>query len=149
MGGCVGRCGFIWPRCREHPWLAQKAWCVGCCHSEENLSGFQLARVWVAIIVSLAFVRSYFFLQMAASTGFVLDRGARFPLPSRRATNSASRIPATRTKLLINSHSPSPSTLVAPFLQTCFSLETTGMGTGRGERLTKGKKRLKPERRIE
>lgn len=97
----------------------------------------------------ISFCALLFFLQMAASTGFVLDRGARFPLPSRRATNSASRIPATRTKLLINSHSPSPSTLVAPFLQTCFSLETTGMGTGRGERLTKGKKRLKPERRIE
>lgn len=62
----MGRCGFIWLQCREHPWLF-KAWCVGCCHSEENLAGFELARVWVAIIVSLAFVHSYF-LQMAAST---------------------------------------------------------------------------------
>lgn len=44
---------------------------------------------------------------------------------------------------------PLPPPSLPPFLQTCFSLETTGMGTGRGERLTKGKKRLKPERRIE
>lgn len=143
MGGCVGRCGFIWPRCREHPWLAQKAWCVGCCHSEENLWGFQLARVWVAIIVSLAFVRSYFFLQMAASTGFVLDRGARFPLPSRRATNSASRIPATRTKLLINSHSPSPSTLVAPFPPNVLQLRDNRDGDGAGGKTDKREKKTK------
>lgn len=64
---------------------------------------------------------------------FVLNRGSRFPLPSRGATNSASRIPITRTKLLINSHNPLPPPSLPPFLQTCFSLETTGIGMGRGK----------------
>lgn len=65
--------------------------------------------------------------------GFVLNRSSRSPLPSRGATNSASRIPTAWTKLLINSHNPLPPPSLPPFLQTCFSLETTGMGMGWGK----------------
>lgn len=149
MGGCVGRCGFIWPRCREHLWLAQKAWCVGCCHSEENLSGFQLARVWVAIIVSLAFVRSYFFCRWLRRPVLSWTEVPVFPSPRAVQPIQPAESPPHGQNYSLTPTAPLPPPSLPPFLQTCFSFETTGMGTGRGERLTKGKKRLKPERRIE
>lgn len=145
----MGRCGFIWLRCREHPWLAQK----GLVCRLLPLIG-KLIRVSAGSRVGsyhciISFCALLFFLQMAASTGFVLDRGARFPLPLRRATNSASRIPATWTKLLINSHSPSSSTLVAPFPPNVLQLRDNWDGDGAGGKTDKREKRLKPERRIE
>ena len=129
----MGRCGFIWLRCREHPWLAQKAWCVGCCCSEENLSGFQLARVWVAIIVSLAFVRSYFFffLQMAASTGFVLDRGARFSPRAVQPIQPAESPPHGQNYSLTPT-APLPPPSLPPFPPNVLQLRDNRDGDGAG-----------------
>lgn len=120
----------------SYPWLL-KAEAVGCCHCTALVGSHVGSH---HCIISFCAV---FFADGCVNSS-VLNRSSWVPLPSRGATHSASRIPTTRTKLLINSHNPLPPPPLSSKRALVERQQELGWGGGktdkRGEKNTKARK---------